>query len=400
MRIGIEGACLANRRGFGRFARETLKALGRNGRGHDFVVIVDRPSADAIDLPDGFERVVADVAEAPSRAASSTGRRSLADLFAMSRAASRARLDLLYFPTTYSYVPVWGVRRVVVTMHDTLALARPDLVFPTWKGRLAWSLKEHAAARRADRILTVSESARRDLLAWFKLPGDRVRVVSEGPDALFGPRPDDLESRETLERHGLVPGSRYWLHVGGLSPHKNLLRLIDAFARTNPEQTGFRLVLVGDMGDVFHTHIPELRAAVASAGLGDRVVFTGFVPDADLVHLYNRAEALVQPSLMEGFGLPAVEAMACGRPVVASTAGSLPEVIGDAGLYFDPTDCEAIASALRRFANEPGLREALGAKALKQAARYSWDASASATLDCLEELGPGASAQAVRRRSA
>ncbi|MCA1686879.1 MAG: glycosyltransferase family 4 protein, partial [Planctomycetia bacterium] len=372
--------------------------LGRAGGGHEFIVIVDRPSAEVVEVPGGFERVVVEVGEAPSRAASSTGRRSLADLLAMGRAAARARLDLLYFPATYSYFPVWGVRRVVVTMHDTLALARPDLVFPTWQGRVAWALKEHAAARRADRILTVSEAARRDLLAWFGLPGDRVRVVTEGPEDVFGPRPVGPGSDAALARYGVEPGGRYLLYVGGLSPHKNLPRLIEAFGRSGLGVEGFRLVLVGDTGDVFHTHVPELRAAVARAGLGGRVVFTGFVPDEDLVFVYNRAEALVQPSLMEGFGLPPVEAMACGTPVLASTAGSLPEVVGDAGLSFDPTDVGAIASGLRRVIDEPGLRAELAARALRRASRFTWAASARGILDCFEEFGPGPAK--VQRRSA
>jgi glycosyltransferase involved in cell wall biosynthesis len=398
MRIGIDGGCLANRRGFGRFARQTLKALGEAGSAHEFVVFVDRPSADGVEVPDGFERVVVDVGQAPSRAASSQGRRSLADLLAMGRAASRARLDLIFFPATYSFFPVWGVPRVVVTMHDTLALARPDLVFPTWQGRVAWALKEHAAARRADRILTVSESARRDLLAWFKLPGDRVRVVTEGPGDVFGPRPPGAESNAALRRSGVEPGTRFLLYVGGLSPHKNLPRLIEAFARAGLDRDGLRLVLVGDTGDVFHTHVPELRAAVARAGLGDRVVFTGFVPDDDLVELYNRAEALVQPSLMEGFGLPPVEAMACGTPVVASAAGSLPEVVGEAGLFFDPTDVGAIAAALRRVADDSALRADLADRSLRRAARFNWSASARAILGCFEELGPVTAP--ARRRSA
>src|SRR5262249_29391329 len=147
------------------------------------------------------------------------------------------------------------------------------------------------------------------------------------------------------------PGLRFVLYVGGLSPHKNLVRLIEAFAQA--AESGVRLVLVGDMGDVFHTHVPELRAAVARCRLGDQVHFTGFVPDDDLAYLYNCAEALVQPSLWEGFGLPPVEAMACGTAVVSSTAGSLPEVLGEAGLYFDPTDVAAIAAALRRILSDP-----------------------------------------------
>ncbi len=159
---------------------------------------------------------------------------------------------------------------------------------------------------------------------------------------------------------GSTPATPFLLYVGGLSPHKNLARLIEAFARSGLERDGLTLVLVGDTGDVFHTHVPELRAAVERSGLGGRVVFTGFVPDDDLVYFYNRAKALVQPSLMEGFGLPPVEAMACGTPVLSSTAGSLPEVVGDAGLFFDPTDVGAIASALRAVVDEPRLRAGAG----------------------------------------
>ena len=176
--------------------------------------------------------------------------------------------------------------------------------------------------------------------------------------------------------------------MGGLSPHKNLPRLIEAFARSGLVDDGYRLVLVGDVGDVFHTHVPELRAAVESLGLGDRVVFTGFVPDDDLVYLYNRAEALVQPSLMEGFGLPPVEAMACGAAVVSSNAGSLPEVVGEAGVYFDPTRVDEIASALRSVADQPWLRLELKEKARFRAGRYTWPSAARAMLDCFEELDP------------
>jgi glycosyltransferase involved in cell wall biosynthesis len=387
MRIGIDGSCLTNRRGFGRFARQTLQALTEAQSAHEFVVFVDRPSAEVATVPDRLERRVVDVREAPSRAASSTGRRSVGDLFAMGRAVARSRLDLVFFPATYSFFPVWGVPRVVVTMHDTLALAHPELVFPTWQGRVAWAVKEHAAVRSADRILTVSETSRRDLLAWFKLPEDRISVVSEGADASFSPRAAGPDSNAALARYGVDPRSRFFLYVGGLSRHKNLLRLIEAFARSGVASDGLRMVLVGDLGDVFHTHVPELRDAVARAGLGDSVVLTGFVPDDDLVFFYNRAIGLVQPSLMEGFGLPPVEALACGTPVLASDAGSLPEVVGEAGVFFDPTDVGAIAASMRALADDPARRERLAATALGRAARYSWAASAKALLDCFEELG-------------
>ncbi len=386
MRIGIDGGCLTSRRGFGRFARHTLAALAEAGTAHDFVVFVDRPSANEARVPDPFEEVVVEVGEAPSRAASAAGRRRVRDMLAMGSAVARSGLDLIYFPASYSFFPVWNVPRVVVTMHDTLALAQPDLVFPTWQGRLAWKLKEHVAVCQSDRIVTVSEAARRDLVAWFRLPEARVRVVTEGPATVFRPLENGPRSNAVLESYGLEPGSRYLLYVGGLSPHKNLLRLLEAFSIAAPVDV--RLVLVGDLGDVFHTHVPELRAAVARLGLGERVHFTGFVPDEELVHLDNRAYALVQPSLMEGFGLPPVEAMACGIPIICSLAGSLPEVVGDAGVYFDPRDVEAMAETIRRLLADPTERDRLAARALRRSARFSWSSSARSLLDCFEELDP------------
>ncbi|MGE3820549.1 MAG: glycosyltransferase family 4 protein, partial [Isosphaeraceae bacterium] len=199
-----------------------------------------------------------------------------------------------------------------------------------------------------------------------------------------------------LSRHGVDPNRRFLLYVGGLSPHKNLLRLIEAFAVAGLADERVSLVLVGDLGDVFHTHVPELRNAIDRTGLGDSVHFTGFVPDEELVTFYNRADALVQPSLMEGFGLPPVEAMACGTPVLCSQAGSLPEVVGDAGLYFDPTDVVAMAKALRRIVDDPGLRLILAARAFERAGHYSWPAAASALLDLFEDVSR---AKAGRSRS-
>ncbi len=386
MRIGIDGGCLANRRGFGRFARQVVEALASARSGHELVVFVDRPSSDQVRLPEGVEPVVVEVREAPSRAASAAGRRRLGDMLAMGRAVARARLELMYFPASYSFFPVWNAGRVVVTMHDTLALAHPEWVFPSWQGRLAWRAKERLAVLWSDRIVTVSQAARRDLIDWFGLAPGRVRVVSEGPDAAFGPGPFGPESAEALRRYGVEPGSRYLLYVGGLSPHKNLPRLLEAFAAA---AGGARLVLVGDLGDVFHTHVPELRRAIDRLGLGDRAHFTGFVPDADLAHLYRGAYALVQPSLMEGFGLPPVEAMACGTPILSSTAGSLPEVVGEAGLYFDPTDVPAIARTISHLLANPTGRDRLARLALDRARRFTWAAAARSLLECFEELDRG-----------
>jgi glycosyltransferase involved in cell wall biosynthesis len=384
MRIGIDGSCLSNRRGFGRFTRQLLAALSQQTTGHRFTVFVDRPSAPEVLIPDSFERVLVEVREAPSRAASSQGSRRFGDMIAMGLAVARSGVDLMYFPATYSFFPVWNVGKLVVTMHDTLPLTHPELVFPNRRGRLAWRLKETTAVLLADRIVTVSEASRRDIAAWSGLPEQRIRVITEGPDPVFVPRAFEPQAAPVLRRFGIPSDARFLLYVGGLSPHKNLLRLVDAFAQGAPADA--KLVFVGDLRDVFHTHVPEIRAAIAQHALHDRVILTGFVPDDELVFLYSRAYALILPSLLEGFGLPAVEAMACGTPVISSRAGSLPEVVGEAGVYFDPTDVGSIAGAIRSLCNSPSDRDALAALALERSTLFTWEESARRLLDCFDEL--------------
>ncbi len=395
MRIGIDGSCLSNRRGFGRFARRLVEALALRPTPHRFLVFVDEPSAATVAIPAGFEKVVVPVHDAPSRAASAQGRRRLRDMLAMGRAVARYAPDVMYFPATYSFFPVWNAGRLVVTMHDTLPLSHPELVFPRLAGRIAWQLKETAAARWADRIVTVSDASRQAIEHWLGRPDPRIRVITEGPDPVFTPVAIGPESDAVLRRRGLIPGERYLLYVGGLSPHKNLPRLVEAFARAAAPDT--RLVLTGDIHDVFHTCVPEIRAAIERLGLGDRVILTGFVPDDDLVFLYGRAVALVQPSLLEGFGLPAVEAMACGTPVIASRAGSLPEVIGEAGVFFDPTNVAEIAASIGEFLADPGRRDRLAALALERSKQFTWDAAARGLIDCFDELEPGRSSRASAR---
>jgi glycosyltransferase involved in cell wall biosynthesis len=372
-----------------------LQALSRFPTEHDFTVFVDRPSADAVSIPDRFERVIVPVREAPSRAARAQGSRRLLDMFAMGLAVARRSIDLMYFPSTYSFFPVWNVGRLVVTMHDTLPLSHPELVFPDRKGQFAWWLKETTAVRLADRIVTVSNASRRDIAAWSGRPERRIHVITEGPDPVFGPRVTDPESERVLGRFGISPHSRFLLYVGGLSPHKNLVRLVEGFALAAP--AGVNLILVGDFNDVFHTHVPQIRAAIERNALEERVILTGFVPDEDLVYLYTRAYALIMPSLLEGFGLPAVEAMACGTPVVSSHAGSLPEVIGDAGLYFEATDIASIAGAIRTILESPSHRDALAKAALARSALFTWEESARRLVACFDELSSDAGKRAIRQ---
>ena len=221
--------------------------------------------------------------------------------------------------------------------------------------------------------------------------------MTEGPDAAFGPVGDSARAAHTLAKYGVDPQSRFLLYVGGLSPHKNLGRLIAAWATVADSHLDAKLVLVGDFEDNFTTEIDHLRAEVDRLGLEESVHLTGFVPDADLAHFYRQAEALVQPSLMEGFGLPAVEAMASGTPVLSSTAGSLPEVVGPAGWFFDPTDGAGMAATMNRLLDQPTERNRLARLALVQARQFTWTRAARLLLDCFEDLDAPRAGWATRR---
>ncbi len=387
MRIGLDGTCLSNRRGFGRFARQLFDALAADPGPHEYVLIIDRPSVGTVTWPDRFEVRIAETREAPSRAASSSGRRSLNDLWVFGRTCAQANLDLMYFPASYSFAPVWNVPRVVVTIHDAIPWIHPELIFPDRRGRLLWMLKERLAIWRADHVMTVSGSSRADLITHLGIASERLTVMPEGSGSAFRPTESHHGDAETLRAWGIDPWQPYFLYVGGLSPHKNLLRLVRAFAATGLDADGVQLVLVGDHGDVFHTHVPEIRSTAEHAGVASSLILPGYVPDEPLALLYRNALALVQPSMREGFGLPALEALACGTPVLCSDRGSLPEVVGQAGLTFDPLDETTLARTLRRYWQDAPLRDQLRRRTAAQASRFTWAEAARILRSTLERVG-------------
>lgn len=387
MRVGIEACTWANRRGYGRFTRELVAALVAGFPEHRFVLVVDAATAQQGSFPAGAELVVVDTREQPTQAASADGSRSVADIWRMSRALAGGRFDVVLFPTRYTFVPLPGATPAVLTIHDATDVARPELLFSTRRARLLWRIKSALAIRRADRIVTVSNDARRQIAAAFGLREDAITVVSEGCDALFRPLSGGGDLDTVGNRFGIPAGARVVLYVGGISPHKNLDALLRAAARVRQDEPeGWHLVLVGDYaGDSFLGCHRELAALARELHLEDRLTFTGFVSDADLLLLYNAATLLVLPSRGEGFGLPVVEAMACGLPVAASDCNSLPEVLGGAGLLFDPDDDQAIAASILRLLREPGLRAELAARGIERAGAYSWEAGARSMMRVLEE---------------
>jgi glycosyltransferase involved in cell wall biosynthesis len=281
------------------------------------------------------------------------------------------RADLLHV----NYVaPPLGACPHVVTVHDISYEFYPDFFSPRdrWMLRIMVPL----TARRAAHVITVSQHAKREIVSRYGLSPARVTVTYEAAGEPFRPVTDEAALRAVRERYGL--GSQYVLALGNLQPRKNIGRLVDAYARLrrDGQLAGVQLVLVGKA----QWRESEIYARVREAGLERDIVFPGYADDADLPALYSGALAFVFPSLYKGFGLPPLEAMACGTPVVTSNVASLPEVVGDAALTVNPTDVQALADAIHLVASRPGLRAHLVEKGLRRAAQFTWRRCAEETL--------------------
>jgi glycosyltransferase involved in cell wall biosynthesis len=269
---------------------------------------------------------------------------------------------------------------VVVTIHD-LAFERMPETF-TRRGSFQLKLTVRRTAKKAARVATVSEYSRQDLLDIYKLPPEKVVVTYNGVESSFNPRPSvPNEAEEVRRRFGV--SRDFLLAVGSLQPRKNLVRLIRAYARLRSERQDFRpqLVIVGRKLWL----ASEIFDEVKRHPWADDVILTGYVADEDLPALYRAARAFVYPSLFEGFGLPPLEAMACGTPVVTSDVSSLPEITGDAALLIDPNDERALANALIEVVNNDRLRAELREKGIAQAMKFTWRDAAEKTLRLYQE---------------
>jgi glycosyltransferase involved in cell wall biosynthesis len=275
-------------------------------------------------------------------------------------------MDLLH--STAFVTPLAARWPTVVTVYDLSFLRYPHSLA---RGRRAYlRLFSHLSCRRAKRIIAISESTRRDLVKQWGIPADRIDIAYPGVGEQFRPLPDD-EVQAFRVRHNLP--RCFILHLGTLEPRKNLVRLIQAFARL---KTDAKLVLAGGRGWLYK----DIAAEIERLRLQNEVLLPGYVADEALVYWYNAASVLAYPSLYEGFGLPVVEAMACGTPVVTSTVSSMPEAAGPAGLLVDPDDTEALTEALNRTLTDEALQEEMRVQGLTQAARFTWQATATATV--------------------
>jgi glycosyltransferase involved in cell wall biosynthesis len=387
MRIGIDARFYGPAgKGLGRYTQKLIKYLEQLDDANDYVVFLRKENFDEYrPAKANFRKVLADYRWY-----------SLEEQILFPRLLKRHRLDLAHFP--HFNIPVFYRGRFVVTIHDLILLHFPTVrattLHPLWYRIkfLAYRFAIREAVFRSQKILTVSEFTKRDLLGHYAVPKEKVAVTYEAAEPFCFFQPEEVE-QEILSRIGLVRDERdvasdadgcgiirpYLLYVGNAYPHKNLEMLVEAVGSLAGR--GARLVLVGKE-DYFYK---RLKFFAQEKGI-ENVVFAGFVPDKDLDVLYRHTRAYVFPSLYEGFGLPPLEAMGKGAPVVAARAASLPEVLGEAALYFDPESPESLRKALEQAWEDEGVRTMLRKKGYVQAGKFRWEAMAEETLRVYREV--------------
>jgi glycosyltransferase involved in cell wall biosynthesis len=292
-------------------------------------------------------------------------------------AARRWGSDLLHVP--YWASPLLSPSPAVVTVHDLIPVLLPAYqggMLGKWYNRLVG-----LSARRAARVLTDSEASRQDIVRHLRVPPHRVQAILLAAEERFQPIDDAATLSRVRTKYDLPP--RYLLYLGGFDVRKNVPGILRAYARfqgagTDPD---VGLVIAGQLPAQESAFTPSPQRIAAEEGLLERVRFTGWVDEEDKPALYSAAIAFTFPSLYEGFGLPPLEAMACGTPVIASDRGSLPEVVGDGGLCVDADDVEAIAQAMGRIVGDVSLRETLREAGLAQARAYGWSRTAQETME-------------------
>jgi glycosyltransferase involved in cell wall biosynthesis len=390
MRIGIDASCWIYEHGHGRFTREIISALAELP-GHELLLFIDQPSlACMTERPEGPHlRWIPVWAGAPAvKAASVTNTRSLHDLWAMRRAilAFQRQMDVFFFPSPHTFIPLSRRCPVVFSVHDAMIpQVYPSAIQHRRFHRILWKIKNDWGIRSSEAAITVSETARQRLVERWGMDADRLAVIPNGVGAIFRPGPVN----ETLlaARWGIQ--QPFVLYVGSASPHKNLPTLVTAFAAAAKQDpsSSLELVLAGEHHhDPFGADLEALQRAIHEASIDHRVRFTGHVQDQDLVQFYRAASVVVLPSFDEGFGLPVLEAMACGTPVIASRAGALPEVMGDAGLLFNPYSAAELTARLVQVVRDTPLRSQLVIRGLDRAKGWTWETSARKLLDVFHQV--------------
>ncbi len=373
--------------GVERVQRDLLKALARIDRDNEYLLVSRKPVDLGFELPPKW-RLSSVVGDGVSYLWRERFAASLLD---------RQKIDVFHSPV--SATPILGKAKKIATVHElpwvernATALGRSE-GGRIQRGHRVWLFLN---VRYASRIVAVSERTRENILSLYPNSADKVVVIKNGVDARFAPIESPPPRGEFLARYR-IPDRPYLLFVGTLRRKKNLRLLLEVFAKLpEPERSRAVLVLAGVRMPTW----PEFDRLLKSRALENRVFLTGYVTDHDLNVLYHHARALVYPSLFEGFGLPPLEAMACGTPVVCSTGGAIPEVVGNAALTFAPDQPARLGDALLRILRDDELCASLRKKGFAHAKKFGWDDTARRYLDLYRELAAPAAPPPTRESAA
>ena len=348
--------------GIGTYVRNLVRHLATLDRETTYFLFCDRADEPTLrDLAENFVPVVED----------STGY-SVQEHFTIPLKLHKLGAELLHSP--HYVLPLFCRKRSIVTIHDCIHLLFPQYLPNRAAYQYARTMMGHAI-RRSDLVLTVSEASRRDILRFYpRADPDRLQVIPNAIDDAILDAPGEEEMERVQERYQIR--GRFVLYAGNIKPHKNLQRLVAAFGLIK-QRSGHEDVKLLIIGDEINRY-GALRRSVEAAGVRQDVRFFGFVPTQTLSALYRLASVFAFPSLYEGFGLPPLEAMACGTPVVTSRISSLPEVVGDAALLVDPYSTEDIADALERVLGDETLRAELSTRGRARVKQFSWERSVEA----------------------
>ena len=384
MRLGIDARLFHVNTGIGRYTRSLFfEYLQRRQPSDDQIVLFyDRPTDVASFFPDAFASALP-LPEHVRLVTAFCQRRIVWTNWSLPPLLRQQQIDVYHGVCNFE-LPLRKMCRYVVTIHDLVPLFFPELV--PKKHLLFFKLFIKRAAQTADAIITDSEHSKQDICRYLKVSDEKVRVIHLGYTPLPLPQNAEEQRQRLFEQHGIR--QPYLLFVGVIEPKKNLERLLEAFALLRQERRiddGVQLVIAGGKG----WFCEQLEQNIAALRLERSVVLTGFMPDDALPLLYSGAEAFVFPSIYEGFGLPVVEAMAHGVPVITSNVSSLPEIAGHAGLLVNPVEAASIAAGIETVLTHPEQRDAMKIAGRLHAQQFSWPRTAEATYRVYQDVFQG-----------
>ncbi len=368
MKIGID-ARTYSWSGIGRYVRNLISELSKVDHKNQYVIFLGEDDFEDFEPPTkNFEKFLV-----------GGSYYSFSEQLILPWQIKKAHCDLVHF--SHFNFPVIYEKPFVVTIHDLIPYLFPGQKMKRAIHRVAYKFVIHKVVKKALKIIAVSENTRRDLIKYLEVPPEKIKVIYEGVEKRYLEKKSEDEIRAVLQKYKITPS--YFLYVGVFRNHKNLPVLLKAFKRYQEEfSKKERLVLVGEKDPEYK----EVDILIKKLSLQNQIITPGKISDKDLVCLYQGALAFIFPSLYEGFGLPPLEAMAAGTPVISSRAASLPEILDRAALFFNPKDIDELLALMKRVKSDKELQSNLEKKGLSQVKKYSWKKMAKETLNIYRSL--------------